>query len=283
MSIILRQNKGSELTFSEVDGNFSSLYYSSSLAGNVINFFFTGSTPPLSQSIDLSTMPGIGGVQVYYTGSQVNYAQSLFFIGGGVDVTPLPNGGVTINIPEGDSAGGSDTEVQFAKEVLGNTELSGSNNFTFDYNSNALKLTGSIDINGTDPLTIDTLTERADLFTVATYDTSTKKIQYRTLPGAGGISGTSGTSGTAGSSGTSGTSGASGTSGTSGEIGSSGESGTSGISGTSGESGSSGINGTSGFTGSSGTSGKSGTNGTFGSNGQSGKMVQQVLQVLVVL
>ena len=168
MSIILRQNKGSELTFGEVDGNFSSLYYSSSLSGNVINFFFTGSTPPLSQSIDLSTMPGIGGVQVYYTGSQVNYAQSLFFIGGGVNVTPLPNGGVTINIPEGDSAGGSDTEVQFAKDILGNTELSGSNNFTFDYNSNALKLTGSIDINGTDPLTIDTLTERADLFTVAT-------------------------------------------------------------------------------------------------------------------
>ena len=65
MSIILRQNKGSELTFSEVDGNFSSLYYSSSLSGNVINFFFTGSTPPLFQRIVLSTMPGIGCVQVY--------------------------------------------------------------------------------------------------------------------------------------------------------------------------------------------------------------------------
>lgn len=149
MSIILRQNKGSELTFNEVDGNFSSLFFSSSLAGNVVNLFFTGSTPPLSQSIDLSGMPGIGGVQVYYTGSQVNYAQSLFFTGGGVDVTPLPNGGVTIFIPEGESAGGSDTEIQFAFGSAGNAELSGSNKLTFDYNSNALRLTGSFDINGT--------------------------------------------------------------------------------------------------------------------------------------
>ena len=167
MSIILRQNKGSELTFSEVDGNFSSLFYSSSLAGSVVNFFFTGSTPPLSQSIDLSTLPGIGGVQVYYTGSQVNYAQSLFFTGGGVDVTPLPNGGVTIFIPEGESAGGSDTEIQFASGSAGSTELSGSNKFTFDYDNTDLKLTGSFNINGTDPLSIDSLTERSDLFTVA--------------------------------------------------------------------------------------------------------------------
>ena len=96
MSIILRQNKGSELTFNEVDGNFSSLFYSSSLAGNVVNFFYTGSNPPISQSIDLSNMPGIGGVQVYYTGSQVNYAQSFYFVGGGVDVTSLVGGGVQI-------------------------------------------------------------------------------------------------------------------------------------------------------------------------------------------
>ena len=94
MGIILRQNKGSELTFAEVDGNFSSLYYSSSLAGSVINFYYTGSNPPVSHSIDLSTLPGIAGVQVYYDNVQINYAKSFYFTGSGVEVTALPNGGV---------------------------------------------------------------------------------------------------------------------------------------------------------------------------------------------
>ena len=47
MSIILRQNKGSELTFAEVDGNFQSLIYSGSLAGNVITFFYPSSSDTL--------------------------------------------------------------------------------------------------------------------------------------------------------------------------------------------------------------------------------------------
>ena len=101
MSIILRQNKGSELTFNEVDGNFTSLFYSSSLAGNVVNFFYTGSNPPISQSIDLSNMPGIGGVQVYDEGTQINYAQSFYFTGEGVAVSALPSGGVLVDVSIG--------------------------------------------------------------------------------------------------------------------------------------------------------------------------------------
>jgi hypothetical protein len=53
MSIILRNIKGSELTFTEVDGNFSSLFYSSSLEGNVLKLHYY---PNTSQSIDLSTL-----------------------------------------------------------------------------------------------------------------------------------------------------------------------------------------------------------------------------------
>ena len=41
MAIILRGTKGSELTWAEVDGNFQSLYYSSSLVGNTIEFYFS--------------------------------------------------------------------------------------------------------------------------------------------------------------------------------------------------------------------------------------------------
>ncbi len=39
MAIILRQNKGSELTFAEVDGNFSSLLFDVGLTGSVLNFY----------------------------------------------------------------------------------------------------------------------------------------------------------------------------------------------------------------------------------------------------
>ena len=60
MAIILRQDKGSELTFQEVDNNFQSLYYSSSLEGDTLNFYFTGSN--ISHSIDLSYV-GIGAAQ----------------------------------------------------------------------------------------------------------------------------------------------------------------------------------------------------------------------------
>ena len=189
MSIILRSNKGSELTWNEVDANWQSLYYSSSLSGNTINFYFTGSNPPVSHSIDLTGMPGLGGVQVYYDGAQVNFAQSFYFTGSGVEVTALPGGGVQVYIPEADSAVGDDKQIQFATGSGADLALSGSANLTFDYNTNTLGITGSIHAKGTDPLTLDSLTERTDLFTVATYDPTTKKIQYRTLPGAGGISG----------------------------------------------------------------------------------------------
>ena len=57
MSITLRNIKGSELTFQEVDVNFSSLFYSSSLDGNVLNLHYVNATSgELSQSIDLSTI-----------------------------------------------------------------------------------------------------------------------------------------------------------------------------------------------------------------------------------
>ena len=55
MGITLRNIKGSELTWSEVDENFSSLYYSSSLnkIGPIVTFFFTGSnyTSPTTTKI----------------------------------------------------------------------------------------------------------------------------------------------------------------------------------------------------------------------------------------
>jgi hypothetical protein len=56
MSIILRSVKGSELTFAEVDGNFQSFFYSSSVSGGILNLHFYDNT---SQSISLSSVPSI--------------------------------------------------------------------------------------------------------------------------------------------------------------------------------------------------------------------------------
>jgi len=71
MGIILRQNKGSELTFKEVDGNFQSLIYSSSLdpIGPVIKLFHPSSS--LTQSIDLSHVTFVSSSAVFVTGSNV--------------------------------------------------------------------------------------------------------------------------------------------------------------------------------------------------------------------
>ena len=75
MAIVLRQIKGSELTFAEVDGNFSSLFYSASLQGTFLNFYTW--EDQLSQSFDLSVIPGFGGVTVQDDGSRSGNCDTL--------------------------------------------------------------------------------------------------------------------------------------------------------------------------------------------------------------
>lgn len=103
MAIILRQTKGSELTFAEVDGNFSSLFYSASLQGTFLNFYTWENN--LSQSLDLSNLPGFGGVTVLDGGTTVvPVATGLNFIGSGVTVTDFGGGQANIEF-----TGGGDT------------------------------------------------------------------------------------------------------------------------------------------------------------------------------
>ena len=103
MAIILRQEKGSELTFAEVDGNFSSLFYSASLQGTFLNFYTWEDT--LSQSFDLSVIPGFGGVTVQDDGvTVVPVATGLNFIGSGVTVTQVGSNQANIEF-----TGGGDT------------------------------------------------------------------------------------------------------------------------------------------------------------------------------
>ena len=104
MAIVLRQIKGSELTFAEVDGNFSSLFYSASLQGTFLNFYTWEDR--LSQSFDLSVIPGFGGVTVQDNGvTVVPVATGLNFIGSGVTVTQVGNNQANIEF----TGGGGDT------------------------------------------------------------------------------------------------------------------------------------------------------------------------------
>ena len=96
MSITLRKNKASELTFDEVDNNFQSLYYSSSINNGFINFFFTGSNE--SHSIDLSSIPGADGIGVYDESSFIKNAKFINFEGDQVKVVSVAGGGVKATI-----------------------------------------------------------------------------------------------------------------------------------------------------------------------------------------
>jgi len=117
MGIILRQNKGSELTFAEVDGNFQSLYYSSSLSGTDLQFFFASSS--VTHSIDLQNVPGFTGVTIESGSTLIgNGVQTLNFLGDGIaNVTDVGNNQVDITIQGG---GGSGTGIF---QLLGATDI----------------------------------------------------------------------------------------------------------------------------------------------------------------
>jgi|TARA_B110000908_G_scaffold69162_1_gene83480 hypothetical protein len=116
MGIILRQIKGSELTFAEVDGNFQSLFYSASFIGSTLNFYTWENN--LSQSFNLATIPGFGGIEVQRTGSViVPSATTMNFTGNGLTVTNV-NGVATVEFT---GAGGGDTYTLLAGPKTGSS------------------------------------------------------------------------------------------------------------------------------------------------------------------
>ena len=110
MGIILRQNKGSELTFAEVDGNFQSLYYSSSLSGSALQFFFASSS--VTHSIDLeATFPSFSGVTIESGSTTVSSGvQTLNFLGSGI-ASVVDAGGNQVDITIQGGGGGSGTGI----------------------------------------------------------------------------------------------------------------------------------------------------------------------------
>jgi cytoskeletal protein CcmA (bactofilin family) len=76
MPIILREGRPTALTFDEVDGNFSSLYYSSSIQGSNLNLYFFDGT---SHSLDLNLIPA-STASYALTASYVENAQSASYV-----------------------------------------------------------------------------------------------------------------------------------------------------------------------------------------------------------
>jgi hypothetical protein len=64
MAITLRTNKGSALTYDEMDKNFSQYFYSASRVGNTMTLYYTGSTNLAgygpSRTIDINLNPAEG-------------------------------------------------------------------------------------------------------------------------------------------------------------------------------------------------------------------------------
>ena len=264
--ILLRLNKGTELTWGEVDTNFQSLYYSSSLAGSTLNFFFA-SQSNYSHSIELSNLPGYGSgisfyhgdnassvlvqsnvVDVYLTGSAITNIQPVGQYG--FEVTLTDSAGITFPY-----SGSETTELPNPNaEITGSFLVTGSVGFKIDPTGN-----GSTGPYGSENFTIETLPLQ-DISTIVTYDPSSKVVGYINI--TAGTSGWNGSAGTSGESGTTGTNGTSGFNGSSGGSGSDGTSGTTGKASTSGDSGTSGTSGTQGTAGTGGISRPSGTSGT---------------------
>jgi len=107
MGIILRLNKGSELTFAEVDGNFQSLFYSASLIGTELTFYYPSSS--LSQSVDLSNLPGFSGSAIYNGNTFVGDGIGTFYFTGSAiqSITTTGSNGVLIDLAGGGGGGGS--------------------------------------------------------------------------------------------------------------------------------------------------------------------------------
>lgn len=133
MGIILRQNKGSELTFGEVDGNFQSLYYSSSLEGSNLDFYFASSS--ISHSINLNTIPGFSGITIESGSTQIETGVNVLnFLGSGIaSITSAGGNQVDINIQGGGGSGSGSGDGVF--QLLAGTDIY--------FTTSSLQITGS--------------------------------------------------------------------------------------------------------------------------------------------
>ena len=101
MAIILRTNKGTALSYEEMDVNFSSFFYSASLSTDLsqLSLFYTGSSLQAGSSINIPLNPYTGSApQVAGSVGELQYkANATQFGGAGELVYDSTRGGLAIN------------------------------------------------------------------------------------------------------------------------------------------------------------------------------------------
>ena len=116
MSITLRNIKGSELTFSEVDENFKSFFYTASLDSNILKLTYFNPPNDVTQEINLT--PILGDTGSFFVNATVNKNNITFTRGDGNTLTK------TIQIFPFDG----DAEITGSLKVTKNLFISASEN-----------------------------------------------------------------------------------------------------------------------------------------------------------
>tara|TARA_B100001094_G_scaffold316836_1_gene358536 strand:- start:2011 stop:3381 length:1371 start_codon:yes stop_codon:yes gene_type:complete len=184
MSITLRNIKGSELTFGEVDNNFKSYFYTASLDGSTLKLTYF--TPPndVFQEIDLT--PIIGGTGSFFIDATVNGNTITFDKGDG---TTLP---ITVNIDTGSFINNVVTtgnKINYQRADGTNFTQTVDTGSTFPFTGDA-EITGSLTV--TKNLFISA-SENSSIPNIALYDTASGELFYTSSNAVGGGGGSGAT------------------------------------------------------------------------------------------
>jgi hypothetical protein len=142
MSIILRSVKGSELTFAEVDGNFQSFFYSSSVSGDKLNLHFYDNT---SQSINLSSIPSISASYAA-TASYVLNAQSASYVLQAVSASFASNIAPGTNITASNILITGTASIEYLQFVTSSVAFTSGSNLLGANSGNTQTLWGKVDL-----------------------------------------------------------------------------------------------------------------------------------------
>jgi hypothetical protein len=189
MSIVLRSVKGSELTFAEVDGNFESLFYSSSISGNDLNLHFYGGT---SQSINLNLIPALSASYAA-TASFVQNAQSASYVLNAISSSFASTIASGLNITASNILVTGTASIVFSQIITSSTAFTSGSNLlgansgdkqtlwgTIDLKSGPLLISGSTTALGsiTAPSFTGSLLGTASFATTASYVTLAQSASY---------------------------------------------------------------------------------------------------------
>jgi hypothetical protein len=142
MSIILRSVKGSELTFAEVDGNFQSFFYSSSVLEDKLNLYFYGGA---SQSINISTVPSETSSYAA-TASYVENAQSSSYVLNAVSSSFASTIASGLNITASNILVTGTASIVFSQIVTSSTAFTSGSSLLGANSSDKQTLWGTVDL-----------------------------------------------------------------------------------------------------------------------------------------